>query len=207
MLGENSLHASNLYYFYHRFGDAGAFLSASWNNIIFCLDIWVLTLPRCRGTGVMSVFWTSDSLSSTYFLLSFPYSPLFCLSPKCFSETLFRKEKIVSWLIRTMVKFIAISLAVEWGIMGKMRCISVTVKFLSNRWKDFTILFEFSLYETVSIVTIWFHWSFLFKNEHGILEQPENLPDLNTECQGQVLLESKISGIEKSTSPHWHIGM
>lgn len=113
---------------------------------IFCLDIWVLTLPRCSCTGIMSVFWTSDSFSSTYFLLSFPHSPLFCLSPKCFSETLFRKQKIVSWLIRTVVEFIAISLAVEWGIMGKMRCISVTEIF-KQQMKRF--------HHSVWILSVW----------------------------------------------------
>lgn len=150
----------------------------------------------------MPFFLTSNSLSSTYFLLlvSFVW-----LSPKCFSDTLFSEEKILSWLIRTMVEFTVVSLVVEWGIMGKMGCISVTSKFLRNRWKVFCILSEFPRYKPVCIITILFRWSFLFKNEHWIMELPENLMNLNNEHQGQVLLESKISGTEESISPHWHI--
>lgn len=134
-------------------------------------------------------------------------SPLFWLSPKCFSEALFWKEKTLSWFTRAGAEFIAASLAVAWGIMGKTGCISVTMKYFSDRWKGFCILFEFSLHKPVCIVIILFCWSFLFKTEHWTIKLLESLMSLHTECQGQMLLESETSGTGASVSPRWHFCM
>lgn len=39
-----------------------------------------------------------------------------------------------------MAELTAVSMAAEGGIMGKMGCISGTLKLFSNRWKGFCIL-------------------------------------------------------------------
>lgn len=106
-------------------------------------------------------------------------------------ESLQKKENSVL-TCKHMIKCPAASVAAEWRTMWKDGFISMTLKFSSNRWKDFCVPFEspceslWGLYNSVAL-------RFPHKNEHWVTEQPENCVHL-IECGGQTFRKSRSSG-------------